>query len=67
MAASLSDWVIISVARYFSVAVSGLPVSWCQRSSAARIVTFTTLAEWNRAFSLSAHATSRVRSNTVSA
>ena len=45
VAASLSDCVIISVASFFSHEESGVLVSWCQRSSAARMIAFTMLAE----------------------
>jgi hypothetical protein len=45
VAAALSDCSIISVASCFSVDDSDVCSCWCQYSSAARIVTFMTLAE----------------------
>ncbi len=45
VAASLSDSVIIARASPFSRADSGVPACWCQRSSAARMIVLTMLAE----------------------
>src|ERR1700684_2765995 len=57
VAASLSEYSIISVASCCSVPVSAVWVRCRQYSSAARIVALTTLAEWLRRPSLYRHST----------